>query len=60
MAIIWAIKGFHAPIDGNRSGFQMMDDKVKDRLVLSLVWRWSDTQSSLVLCFSFGHTIKGV
>ena len=23
--------------------FQRMDDKVKDRLVLSVVWRWRDT-----------------
>ena len=26
------------PYDGNRLGFQRMDDKVKDRLVLSVVW----------------------
>ena len=38
MVIIWAIDGFNAPIDGNRFGFQRMDDKVKDRLVLSVVW----------------------
>ena len=34
---------FHAPIDGNRFDFQRMDDKVKDELVLSVVWRWRDT-----------------
>ena len=39
--------GFHAPIDGNRFGFQRMDDKVKDGLVLSVVWRYRDTSSSL-------------
>ena len=60
MVIIWAIMGFHAPIDGNRFGFQRMDDKVKDGLVLSVIWCWRDTQSSLGLCFSFDHTIKGV
>ena len=43
MAIVWAINGFHAPIDGNRFGFQRMDDKVKDGLVLSVVWCWRDT-----------------
>jgi hypothetical protein len=26
----WAINGFHAPINGNRFGFQRMDKKVKD------------------------------
>ena len=35
--------GFHAPIDGNRFDFQRMDDKVKDRPVLSVVWYWIDT-----------------
>jgi hypothetical protein len=30
--------GFHAPIDGFRFGFQRMDDKAKDGLVLSVVW----------------------
>ena len=43
MVIVWAINGFHAPIDGNHFGFQRMDDKVKDGLVLSVVWRWRDT-----------------
>ena len=43
MVIVWAINGFHAPIDGNRFGFQRLVDKVKDRLVLSVVWRWRDT-----------------
>ena len=43
MAIVWAINGFHAPINGNHFGFQRMDDKVKDGLVLSVVWRWRDT-----------------
>ena len=36
----------------------MMDDKIKDGLVLSVVWCWRDTQSSLGLCFLFGRTIK--
>jgi hypothetical protein len=31
--------GFHASIDGNHFGFQRMNDKVKDGLVLSAVWR---------------------
>ena len=39
MVIVWAINGFHALIDGNRFGFQRMDDKVNDGLVLSVVWR---------------------
>ena len=39
MVIVWAINGFHAPIDGIRFGFQRMDDKVKDGLVLSVDWR---------------------
>ena len=30
--------GFLAPIDGNHFGFQRMGDKVKDGLVLSVVW----------------------
>ena len=47
------------PYDGNRFGFQRMDDKVKDGLVLSVVWCWGDTKSRLGLCFSFGRTIKG-
>ena len=47
------------PYDGNHFGFQRMDDKVKDGLVLSVDWSWRDTQSSLGLCFSFGRTIKG-
>jgi hypothetical protein len=38
MAIVWAINSFHAPIDGNCFGFQRMDDKVKDRLALSVGW----------------------
>ena len=29
--------GCHAPVDGNRFGFQRMDDKVKDGLILSVV-----------------------
>ena len=29
--------GFHAPVDENRFSFQKMDDKVKDRLVLSVI-----------------------
>jgi hypothetical protein len=33
----WAINSCHAPIDGNRFGFQRMDDKVKDELVLSVI-----------------------
>ena len=35
--------GFRTPINGNRFGFQRMDDKFKDGLVLSVVWRWRDT-----------------
>jgi hypothetical protein len=35
--------GFHAPINENRFGFQRMNDKVKDGLVLSDVWRWRGT-----------------
>ena len=59
MEIDWAIMVV-MPYDGNRFGFQRMDDKVKDGLVLSVVWRWRDTYSSLGLCFfSFGCTIKG-
>jgi hypothetical protein len=34
---------FHAPVDGNRFSFQKIDDKVKDGLVLSVVWHWRDT-----------------
>ena len=37
MVIDWAINGFHAFIDGNHFGFQRMDDKVKDGLVLSVI-----------------------
>jgi hypothetical protein len=37
MKIVWAITSFHVPIDENRFGFQMMDDKVKDGLILSVV-----------------------
>ena len=47
------------PYDGNHFGFQRMDDKVKDGLVLSIDWSWRDTYSSLGLYFSFGRTIKG-
>ena len=57
MVIDWAIHGFHAPIGGIHFGFQSKDDKVKDGLVLSVVWCWRDTQSTLGLCFSFGRTI---
>jgi hypothetical protein len=35
-----AINSFHAPIDGIHFDFQKMDDKVKDRLVLSVDWSW--------------------
>ena len=59
MEIVWAINGFYAPIDGNHFGFQRMDNKVKDELVLSVVWYQRDTQSSSGLYFSFSHTIKG-
>ena len=37
MVIDWAI-WLSCPYDGNRFGFQRMDDKVKDGLVLSVVW----------------------
>ena len=43
MAIDWAIMVVMPPIDGNHFGFQRMDDKVKDGLVLSIVWCWRDT-----------------
>jgi hypothetical protein len=43
MVIDWTINGFHALIDGNRFGFQRLDNKVKDGLVLSVDWRWRDT-----------------
>jgi hypothetical protein len=36
MVVVWAIDGFHAPIDF--FGFQTMDDKVKNGLVLSINW----------------------
>jgi hypothetical protein len=39
MAMVLAFNGFHAPIDGNHFSFQRMDDKFKDGLVLSVVWR---------------------
>jgi hypothetical protein len=29
--------GSHAPVDGKRFGFERMDDKVKDGLVLSII-----------------------
>ena len=35
--------GCHDPVDGNRFGFQRMDNEVKDELVLSVVWCWRDT-----------------
>ena len=44
MVIVWAVDGFHAPIGGNHFSFQRMDDKVKDRLVLSVDWCWRDTE----------------
>jgi hypothetical protein len=28
------------PLDGNRFGFQRINDKVKDKLVLSAIWCW--------------------
>ena len=46
-------------MDGNRFGFQRMDDKVKEGLVLSVVWRGETLRLVLGLCFSFGSTIKG-
>ena len=42
MEIDWAIMVV-MPYDGNRFGFQRMDNKVKDGLVLSVDWSWSDT-----------------
>ena len=39
MTIVQEINGIHAPINENRFGFQMMDDKIKDGLVLSVIWR---------------------
>jgi len=38
MVIVWAIDGFHAPIDF--FSFQRMDDEVKVRLILSVNWSW--------------------
>jgi hypothetical protein len=37
MVFLFEQYGFHAPIDGNRFGFQRIGDKVKDELVLSAV-----------------------
>jgi hypothetical protein len=37
MVIVWAINGFYALIDGNHFGFQRMNDKIKDELVLSVI-----------------------
>ena len=37
MAIDWAIM-IVMSYDGNRFGFQRIDDKVKDGLVLSVIW----------------------
>jgi len=54
----WAINGFHAPIDEFRFGFQRMDDKVKDEIVLSDNWSWEILRVVLGLCFSFGYNIK--
>jgi hypothetical protein len=39
LCTISSIGTAHAPVDGNRFGFQRMNDKVKDELVLSVVWR---------------------
>ena len=38
--MIGQINGFHAPIDILCFGFQRMDNKVKDGLVLSVNWWW--------------------
>jgi hypothetical protein len=35
----WAINSFCAPIDGFRFGFQRIYDKVKNELVLSVIWK---------------------
>ena len=43
MEIDWAIMVVMPLFDGNRFSFQRMDDKVKDGLVLSVVWCWRDT-----------------
>ena len=42
MKIDWAIMVV-MPYDRNHFGFQMMDDKVKDGLVLNVDWSWRDT-----------------
>ena len=42
MKIDWAIMVV-MPYDGNRFGFERMDDKIKDGLVLSVDWSWRDT-----------------
>jgi hypothetical protein len=54
LCTISSIGTAHAPVYENRFGFQRMNDKAKDGLVLSVVWRWS----SLRLCFFLGRTIK--
>ena len=59
MEIDWAIMVFMPLSMEIVSVFQRMDDKVKDELVLSVIWCRRDTQSSLGSCFSFGRTIKG-
>ena len=42
MEIDWTIMDV-IPYDGNHFGFQRMDDKVKDGLVLNIDMRWRDT-----------------
>ena len=43
MAIVWAIMVFRPLSIEIISVIQRMDDKVKDGLVLSVVWCWRDT-----------------
>jgi hypothetical protein len=38
MVIVWAINSFYASKYGIHFGFQRIDDKVKDGLVLSIDW----------------------
>ena len=59
MVIDWAIMVFIPLSMEIVLVFQRMDDKVKDGLVLSVIWRCETLRLVVGLCFSFGHTIKG-
>ena len=43
MAIVWAIMVFMPLSMEIILVFKRMDDKVKDKLVLSVYWRWRET-----------------